>query len=91
MVVAPWPKNCRVYQHDNGCNRYEISRDNKKVDSCDLKFKCNFTQVTPSCQEYYNATADANMTTRFIQTGRQCFFKESIYPKTPWPNGCKIY
>ena len=33
-VVAPWPKNCKVYQYDNGCNKYEISKDGKSVDSC---------------------------------------------------------
>jgi len=80
-----------VYQHDNGCNKYEISRDNKKIDSCELKYKCNATAVTPKCLEFYTPEKDVNMTTRFTGTGRECFFNTSLYPVAPWPNGCKIY
>ena len=35
MLVAPWPKNCMIYQHDNVCMKYEISRDGKSIDSCE--------------------------------------------------------
>ena len=37
LTTAPWPKDCRVYSYTNSCNRYEISRDGKSIDSCDLK------------------------------------------------------
>lgn len=35
MLVAPWPKNCMIYQHTDLCWKYEISRDGKSIDSCE--------------------------------------------------------
>jgi hypothetical protein len=55
LVKAPWPAECRVYQHTDGCNKYEISRDGKGVDSCQLEKNCNFKSVTPTCFEYFPA------------------------------------
>ena len=51
---------------------------------------CQFKLISPTCLEYY-PTNDPNATSRFPDTGKQCFFKESIYPLKPWPRGCKIY
>ena len=89
LSKAPWPPECRVYQHEDGCNKYEISRDGKGVDSCQLQKDCSFTQVQPTCFEYFPAV---NVTEpRFPEGGLQCFFKESKYPLVPWPKACKIF
>ena len=49
MLVAPWPKNCMIYQHDNVCMEYEISRDGKSIDSCEIKKKCKKKKMKPIC------------------------------------------
>ena len=87
--TAPWPLNCRVYKHKNDCNRYEISRDGKSVDSCKLKKDCPFTPTTPECLEYFPAVNRSEL--RFPETGKQCFFREALYPLNPWPENCKIF
>ena len=28
---------------------------------------------------------------RFPGTGKECFFRDSILPNKPWPQGCKVY
>ena len=89
LVRAPWPQNCQVYQHTDGCKKYEISRDGKKVNSCELKYGCQYELVESRCLEYF--PAENTEATRFPDTGQQCFFKESLYPLLPWPNGCKIF
>ena len=40
LSVAPWSKNCMIYQHDQICSKYEISRDGKSIDSCEHKKNC---------------------------------------------------
>ena len=87
-IVAPWPVGCQVYQHTNGCNKYEISQSGKGVNSCQLKYNCPFQLVEAKCLEYY-PTPEGD--TRFPDTGKQCFFKESLYPLVPWPQSCKIF
>jgi len=78
-----------VYVHDNDCNRYEISRDGKGIDSCQLKKDCPFSKVDSICKEYF---PEVNGTEpRFPEGGKQCFFKESLYPLVPWPKACKIF
>ena len=89
-IVAPWPANCQVYQHTNKCNKYEISRDGKSIESCDLKYNCPYEITESKCLEQFAEETDP-AATRFPDTGQQCFFKESLYPLHPWPNGCKIF
>ena len=89
LAQAPWPLNCRFYRSNNNCNKYEISRDGKSVDSCQLQYNCNFTLAQPECLEYYPPRNKSE--TIFPETGKQCLFKESVYPLNPWPSGCKIF
>ena len=54
LNTAPWTKDCLIYQYDNACNKYQISRDGKKVISCDTGPKnCVAKPTTKKCiQEY---------------------------------------
>ena len=90
FLVAPWPKNCKVYQYTNACKKYEISKDGKSIDSCDLKYNCtSYENVEPNCEEYYKE--DPKAVTFFPDTGKICNFRESLYPLPPWPEGCKVF
>ena len=53
MIVAPWPKNCMIYIHDNACNQYQISRDGKKIISCDVPKNCTAKPTTKKCKQEY--------------------------------------
>ena len=66
-LVAPWPKNCKVYQYNDECNKYEISKDGKSVDSCDLKYNCTPAYVEAKCEEFYEE--DPKAKTLFPDTG----------------------
>ena len=35
LTIAPWPKNCLIYQYKDKCAKYEISHDGKAVESCE--------------------------------------------------------
>lgn len=87
--MAPWPANCMIYQHDDICWKYEISRDGKSVDSCDRKKDCEKKETAPIClQEYPPRNYSLPL---FPDLGQQCFFRESLYPIKPWEKGCKIF
>ena len=91
MTTTPWPEGCRVYSYNNSCNRYEISKDGKSVDSCEIKKQeCNPARnFVGKCYEFFPENDPTQL--RFPEEGKQCFFKESLYPITPWPRGCKIW
>ena len=89
LNTAPWTKDCLIYQYDNACNKYQISRDGKKVVSCDVPAGCIPKKIEPSCiQEYPPRNYSQPL---FPAQGQQCFFRESVYPIKPWPRGCKVY
>ena len=52
-IIHPWPKNCRIYQTTNACNRYEVDREGTKVLSCAQYEMCIEMMATPSCLLYY--------------------------------------
>ena len=99
LTTAPWPKGCWKYQYTDPCNQYEISFDGKSVDSCNINNASCAERgqlVEPQCLEYYKnktyaAETSKGVKLRFPDTGKQCFFTESLYPLKPWPAGCKIY
>ena len=91
-ATAPWPANCRIYQHTLSCNKYEISRDNKHVHSCQLvdpKKSNTCKKVEPKCLEYYPPVENGKHL--FQESGRQCHFRESVFPFKPWPQGCQVF
>ena len=45
LTVAPWPKNCLIYQWKDKCMKFEISHDGKAVESCEKKEDCTPTPV----------------------------------------------
>ena len=49
LTIAPWPKNCLIYQYKDKCAKYEISHDGKSVESCEKKEDCVSTPVEPAC------------------------------------------
>ena len=86
-MVAPWPKDCRRYQYNNACNKYEISKDGKSVDSCNIGKDCPFNLTDAACLEYFQPTVPDKpiKSYPFPETGRQCLFREAIFPMKPWP------
>ena len=94
-VVAPWPDNCKVFKTDE-CSSYEISRDGKSVDSCEIisqipevtQTGCSSTKLVNECIEFYEgafiAENEDGEQLRFPDTGAQCLFKESLFPIKPW-------
>ena len=104
-TTAPWPKDCRMY-YTNEFDKYEISKDGKSVDSCQITSdEVNRPDATdpnyPKCVETYeNEWMFENKKKEkllFPDTGEQCFFRESRFPVKPWqdwtkwPHGCKIW
>ena len=73
LTATPWAKGCKIYQHTNPCNKYEISFDGKSIESCDMPYECpdNKTSVTPKClEEYANKDKyDPEAETIFPDTG----------------------
>lgn len=49
LTIAPWPKNCLIYQHNDKCAKYEIGHDGKAVESCEVKEDCTPAPVEPAC------------------------------------------
>jgi hypothetical protein len=89
LTVAPWPKNCLIYQYKDKCAKYEISHDGKTVESCEQKEDCKSQPVEPACLQEF---PPRNLTLPlFPYGGKQCDFKEALYPIKPWPRGCKVY
>ena len=60
LMVAPWPENCKIFKYDE-CSSYEISRDGKSIDSCELISQkpelkdtgCNPNKLVNKCEEFY--------------------------------------
>ena len=104
FTTAPWPKDCRMY-HLNEFDNYEISRDGKSVDSCNVTSdevnKPNPALDYPKCVEYYEKDYMSELKDgtklMYPDTGEQCYFREARYPVKPWqdwtkwPHGCKIW
>ena len=94
-MVAPWPDNCKVFQTDE-CSSYEVSRDGKSVDSCEIVSQipevaltgCDSSKLINTCIEFYEgsfiAENEDGEQLRFPDTGAQCLFKESLFPIKPW-------
>ena len=40
ITEAPWDKGCWLYQFTDSCMKYEISKDNKAVESCEKTEGC---------------------------------------------------
>ena len=89
LIVRPWPKDCQYYQHDNACNTYEISKDGKKVLSCNLARNCKAKPVNKKCIKKYPARNASEPL--FGDTGDMCFFEGAALPISPWKKGCKIF
>ena len=47
--------------------------------------------IEPKCLEFYPPHEEDSQINLFPESGRQCLFKESIYPIKPWPRHCIVF
>ena len=77
MSEKPWPENCREWK-TNVCDTYEISRDGKSVDSCEVlsteQYLCPAPQDQNECVTFYEDDmgweTDEGDKLRFPDTGQ---------------------
>ena len=76
--------------HTNECNKFEISRDGKSVNSCFIAEMCIMSVREPECIEFYDD--NAKTATLFPESGELCSLDEAADGKEkPWPKDCKVF
>lgn len=93
LETAPWPKDCQNFKRDE-CSMYEISKDGKSIESCELSCPSIGKVKLDTCEGYYDKYSSQDeelIFYRFPDKSKACNFTSAKYPLKPWPRNCKIY